>query len=155
MAVDPDQAVADFRPLDQLKVDDVAPERVRSILLTIFAVVALALAAVGVYGVLAYSVALRTREMGIRAALGATRSTLLFQVIGRGMAMAAIGLGTGFGVALAVTRMLEGFLFGVKAWDRNAMVSALVVMAAVALVACYVPARRAALTDPLVALRGE
>jgi putative ABC transport system permease protein len=133
----------------------VAPDRLRSILLGTFAALALALAAIGVYGVIAYAVAQRTREIGIRVALGASKANLLALVVGQGMSIVALGLGAGFGIALGVMRLLETFLYGVGAWDLRTMAAAAMVLIAVVLPACYVPARRASRIDPLVALRSE
>jgi predicted permease len=154
-AVDRDQALADVATLDQLKTDDVAPDRVRSALLTAFATIAVVLAGMGLYGVIAYSVAQRTRELGIRAALGASRASLLRLIVQQGMAMVALGLGTGLATALVVTPVLKAFLFGVVASDPTTMLAAAGILGGVALVACYLPAHRAATPDPLIALRTE
>ncbi|MGE0704606.1 MAG: ADOP family duplicated permease [Vicinamibacterales bacterium] len=154
-AFDHDQALSDLKTLDLLKAEDVAPDRLRSILLGAFAVVALGLAAIGVYGVMAYAVALRTREIGIRAALGASKANLLALVVRQGMSIVVLGLGTGFATALVVTRLLEDFLYGVGAWDPVTMAAAACLLTALVLMACYFPARRASWLDPLVALRAE
>ena len=154
-AFDRDQALADLKMLDLLKAEDVAPDRLRSILLSTFAALAVALAAIGVYGVMAYSVAQRTREIGIRAALGASRSNLLALVLRQGIGIVVLGLGAGFLTALGVTRLLATFLYGVEASDPGTMIAAAGVLTVVILLACYFPARRASRVDPLVALRAE
>jgi putative ABC transport system permease protein len=154
-AVDRGQALADVATLDQLKIDDVASDRLRSALLTAFATVAVVLAAMGLYGVIAFAVAQRTRELGIRAALGASPASLLRLVMQQGMAMVALGLGAGLATALVVTPVLKTFLFGVGSSDPRTMAAAAGILASVALVACYLPAHRAATVDPLIALRTE
>jgi predicted permease len=154
-AFDHDQALADLQTLDQLKTDDVAPDRLRSGLLSAFAAVAVVLAAMGLYGVIAYTVAQRTREIGIRAALGASTASLLALVMRQGMAMIGVGLGTGLGTALIVTRLLRTFLFGIGPSDPMTIAAVASVLTGVALVACCVPARRATRIDPLIALKSE
>jgi putative ABC transport system permease protein len=154
-AVDRGQALADVATLDQLKIDDVAPDRLRSALLTAFATVAVVLAAIGLYGVIAVAVAQRTRELGIRAALGASPANLLRLVVRQGMAMVAVGLGTGLVITLVVTPVLKTFLFGVGSSDPKTMAVAAGILTSVALMACYLPARRAATVDPLIASRTE
>jgi putative ABC transport system permease protein len=154
-AVDRGQALADVATLDQLKIDDVAPDRLRSALLTAFATIAVVLAAMGLYGVIAFAVAQRTRELGIRAALGASPASLLRLVVGQGMAMVAVGLGTGLAITLVVTPVLKTFLFGVASSDPKTMAAAAGILTSVALVACYLPVRRAASIDPLIASRTE
>jgi putative ABC transport system permease protein len=154
-AVDRGQALADVATLDQLKIDDVAPDRLRSALLTAFATVAVVLAAMGLYGVIAFAVAQRTRELGIRAALGASRASLLRLVMQQGMAMVALGLGTGLATALVATPVLKTFLFGVGSSDPRTMAAAAGILTGVALVACYLSAHRAATVDALIAIRTE
>ena len=124
-------------------------------MLGIFAAVALILALVGIYGVMSYAVSQRTNEIGIRMALGAQASHVMKMVVGEGMKMAIIGLILGLLGALTVTRFMEGMLFAVKPTDLMTFASVSVVLAAVALVACFVPALRAIKTDPMVALRYE
>jgi putative ABC transport system permease protein len=153
--VDHNQPVSDVRTLTQLKTESAAPDRLRTWLIEAFAVVALLLAAVGIYGVLAYSVAQRTHEIGIRAALGASTGAILRMVLGHGALLVAAGLAIGGMAAAALTRFLTTLLFGVTAHDSLTMSVAAVVLTGVALIACYVPARRAAKTDPLLALRRE
>jgi putative ABC transport system permease protein len=151
--VDKDQAVTDFRTLEQMKSESAASSRLRTTLVVVFAALALLLSAVGVYGVLAYTVAQRAHEIGVRAALGASQGALMRMVLGGGLALTLAGLGLGAVGALAVTRLLSNLLVGVGAKDPATLVVAAATLFAVALVACYVPARRAAALDPLVVLR--
>jgi predicted permease len=154
-AVDKDQPVTDVKTLDQLKSESMIPDRLRSALLGLFAAIALGLSAIGIYGVISYSVVQRTHEIGIRAALGASPAKLVRLVVGRGMALAAIGLAVGCVAALGVTRLLSSFLFGVGSSDPITFIATVSVLAGVAAIACYIPARSAAHVDPLDALRAE
>jgi putative ABC transport system permease protein len=151
--LDKNQPVTDVKTLEQIKTESSAQNRLRTMLLGIFATLALVLSAVGIYGVISYSVAQRTHEIGIRAALGAGGGRLLRLVMGQGMALALAGLALGFAGSLGLTRLLSTLLFGVGARDPLTMTAAAGLLAAVALAACYIPARRAAKLDPLVALR--
>src|SRR5262245_12412612 len=130
-------------------------DRIVVTFLSAFGLLALALAAVGLYGVMAYSVIARTREIGIRMALGAQTSDVLKQVIKQGMVMALIGLAVGLAASFALTRLLESLLFGVSATDALTFTLVSLSLAAIALLACYLPARRAAKVDPMIALRYE
>jgi len=153
--IDSNQPLTDIRTMEQIKTESVAANRLRTTLLGVFAGIALLLAAIGIYGVFSYSVAQRTHEMGVRLALGASRRNILGLVIGNGMVWAGVGLAIGVGGALALTRLMQTLLFGVGATDSATLVSMAVLLVAVALVACYVPARRATAVDPLIALREE
>jgi putative ABC transport system permease protein len=151
--LDKNQAVTDVRTLDQMKTESTASTRLRTTLLAVFAGLALLLSAVGIYGVISYTVAQRTHEIGVRAALGASTGALLGMVVRSGMLLAGVGLVLGVGGALALTRLLGTLLFGVGARDPWTLGGAAILLASVAFLACYVPARRAARVDPLVALR--
>jgi predicted permease len=141
--------------MEELVADSVAPPRVRTVLLGTFASVALLLAAIGVYGVLAYSVAQRRHEMGIRVALGAQRQDILWLVVGRGLQLTLVGLAIGTVGSLALAFALRGLLFQVKPADPVTFIGVGVVLLFAAVVACYVPARRAARVDPLITLHYE
>jgi putative ABC transport system permease protein len=130
-----------------------AQPRFYTVLLAIFAGVALLLAAVGIYGVMSYSVSQRAPEIGIRIALGARSTDVLRLVVGQGMALALLGLAIGVAGALASGRLLRSLLFGVTSTDLMTFVTASIVLGSAALVASYLPARRAARTDPMEALR--
>jgi putative ABC transport system permease protein len=153
--LDPLLPLARVRTMDELLGQSVAEPRFRTTLLGIFAATALLLAAVGIYGVLSYTVGQRTQEIGIRMALGARRRDVLALVLGQGMALAGIGVAIGLAAALALSRVLAGLLFGVSPADPATFGAVSLVMVAAALLACYVPARRATRVDPMVALRSE
>jgi putative ABC transport system permease protein len=154
-SVNTDQAIADIRSLDQIKSASMGGRRIPSVLLGVFGAVALILAGIGIYGVISYSVAQRTREIGIRVALGASERSLLRLVLDRGVVLTGIGLVLGLAGAFGLTRLMASMLFGVGARDPMTMVSVGLVLASVALLASYVPARRAMKVDPIVALRYE
>src|SRR5262244_1014412 len=153
--VDKDQPVANLRSMEQILWNLAGQARFRTLLLGVFAAVALLLAAIGIYGVIAYSVAQRTREIGIRMALGAQVRGVLGLVIGQGMKFVLIGVGVGIAGALALTRVLSSLLFNVSATDPLTFAVVSTLLALVALLACYVPARRATKVDPMIALRQE
>ncbi|HMF60266.1 MAG TPA: ABC transporter permease [Vicinamibacterales bacterium] len=148
-----DQSIADVLTLEQIKDQSAASNKLRTMLLAMFASLAVLLSALGIYGVLSYTVAQRTHEIGIRSALGATRGTLLRLVLGGGMKLALAGLVLGLAGSLALTRVLSSLLFGVSARDPLTIIIAAALLGIVAFLACYVPARRAARLDPLAALR--
>jgi ABC-type antimicrobial peptide transport system permease subunit len=125
------------------------------LLLTIFGVVALVLAAIGIYGLMAYSVEQRTQEMGIRMALGADRGTIRKLVVWHGMRLALIGVALGIAAAFGLTRFLASFLYGVKSVDPMAFIAVPLILTAVALLAVWLPATRASKVDPMQALRAE
>ena len=154
-AVDRETPTSNIRAMEQYLAASVAPRRFNLRLLTIFAGVALILAATGLYGVISYGVAQRNRELGIRIALGARAGDVLKLVIGQGMALAIIGVALGLVAALALTRLMEGLLFGVSATDPLTFIMIALILTLVALLACYIPARRATKVDPLVALKYE
>src|SRR5262249_23468142 len=143
------------RMLEQIKNESVASNRLRTTLLGVFAGVALALAAIGIYGVFSYSVVQRTHEMGVRLALGASRGSILSLILGNGMLLATGGIVLGLAGALALTRLLQNLLFGVSPTDPLTLAAGALLLAGVGLLACYIPARRAMAVDPLIALREE
>jgi putative ABC transport system permease protein len=153
--VDKDQPLYDVATMEEVMADSTAGRRFSLVLLAIFSCIALSLAAVGIYGMISYSVAQRTQELGTRMALGAQRRDILRLVLGQGMAMILAGAGAGALAALLLTRFLASLLFGVSTTDAVAFGGAIVVLIAVALAACYLPARRAARADPIAALRWE
>ena len=153
--VDPDQPLTDVRTLEQVKSESVASDKLQTRLLSIFAAAAMLLAAIGIYGVIAYAVVQRTHEMGIRAALGASAGNLLRLVLTSGMALAAAGLALGFLGSLAVTRLMSNLLFGVSPRDPATLGVVAALLGCVAFIACLIPARRATKVDPVVALRYE
>jgi predicted permease len=155
LALDPDQPVYNLRTLEELRDRSLQGQRVRTTLLGIFAGMALALAVIGLYGVLAYAVTQRTREIGIRMALGAQRGDVLRLVIRQGMKLALIGAVLGVLGALVLTRWLTTLLYEIKPTDPMTLFATPLLLIAVALVACWLPARRAAKVHPMEALRYE
>jgi len=147
--------VTNIQTLEQVISDSIAPLRFRTLLLGLFAVVALVLATVGIYGVMAYAVMQRTHEIGIRMALGAQLRDVLKLVIGQGMRLALIGIALGLLAASALTRLVKSLLFGVSATDPVTFVIVATLLAGMALLACWLPARRATKVDPMIALRRE
>ena len=148
-------AVYDARTMEQVIVDHMRQTTLQTFLLGLFAALALFLAATGIYGVMAYLVARRTREFGIRMALGAEKSDVLKMVVSQGLKLALIGVAIGIAGALAVTRFLSSLLYDVTPTDPLTFIGVSLILIAVALLACYIPARRAAKVDPIVALRYE
>jgi predicted lysophospholipase L1 biosynthesis ABC-type transport system permease subunit len=155
LAVDPNLPLFGIRTMEERVGDALSRARFGSLLLGAFAGIALLLAAVGVYGVMAYAVAQRTHEMGVRMALGAERRDVLRLVLGQGAWLAALGIGAGLLVSLALTRVLSGLLYGVTATDPYTFGGIAVALGSAALLATYVPARRATRVDPMLALRHE
>lgn len=151
--MDGDLSTSDIGPMERLVVDSIAVQRFHSTLLLTFAGVALVLAAVGVYGVMSYTVSRRTQEIGIRLALGAGRANVLALVVGQGLRLTLLGVGIGLLAAFALTRLLNSLLFGVSASDPLTFFAVSAFLAVTAAVASYLPARRASRIDPMVALR--
>ncbi|HEX5835119.1 MAG TPA: ABC transporter permease [Pyrinomonadaceae bacterium] len=154
-ALDKDQPVFNVRTMEQALAQSVAARRFSTILLSVFAALALVLAAVGIYGVISYSVAQRTREVGIRMALGAQTTDVLKLVVRDGLKLVVIGVAIGLAGAFMLTRLMSTLLFGVTPTDIVTYATVALALIGVALAACYIPARRAAKVDPLVALRFE
>jgi len=154
-AVDPNLPVSDIRTMEQIVSTTVAQPRFNLFLLGAFAGLALLLAAAGIHGVISYSVAERTHEIGIRKALGARARDVLRLVVGQGMKPALIGVAIGLAGAFALTRLMKNLLYGVSATDPVTFVIIALLLIVMALLACYIPARRAAKVDPMIALRGE
>jgi putative ABC transport system permease protein len=153
--VDPELPVFRVTTMERMVADSMTQRRFSMTLLGVFAFVALILASVGLYGVMSYSVTHRTNEIGIRMALGARTTDVLAMVVGQGMKLSLAGVGTGLAGALALTRVMRTLLFSVSASDPWTYVAVALVLGAVSLVACYVPARRATKVDPIEALRYE
>jgi len=153
--IDKNLPIADVLTMDEIVSTSIAQPRLEAILLGIFGALALLLAAVGIYGVMSYSVSQRTGEIGVRMALGADRSDVLALVCKQGLRLAAIGLALGLVLALLATRLMSTILFGVSPTDPLTYAAIAILLALVALLACYVPARRATKVDPMVALRYE
>ncbi len=154
-AIDKDQLIYSLETMEQVRAKSVAPQRFNTLLLTIFAGVSLILAAVGIYGVMAYSVTQRTQEIGIRIALGAQTGDVLKLIVKQGMMLALVGVAIGLIAAFTFTRVLTSLLYGVSATDPMTYVAVTSLLTVVAVLACYIPARRATKVDPMVALRYE
>jgi len=154
-SIDPNIPVYDVRTLDELLANSLGSRRFTMFLLAVFAGVALLLACVGLFAVMAFLVSQRTHEIGVRLALGARPGDVFGLVIGRGMSLAAVGSALGVGGAWAIGRFLESMLYQIKPTDPLTLAAAPVALMVVALLACYVPARRAMKVDPMVALRYE
>jgi putative ABC transport system permease protein len=154
-SIDPDQPVAQVSTMEKNIGASLAARRLTMTLLGAFACLALVLASVGIYGVMALSTTQRTREMGIRFALGASRADVLRLVLGKGVSLIGVGLGAGLVGAFAASRAMNSLLYGVGTVDAVALLGAIITLAAVAFVACYLPARRASMVNPIEALRTE
>ncbi|MGH9753692.1 MAG: ABC transporter permease [Blastocatellia bacterium] len=155
MKLDRNAPIYDIKPFNEYVSDSVAQPRFNSALLGVFAGVALLLTAIGLYGVIAYSITQRTQEIGIRMALGARAGDVLKLIIGQGMTLVLIGVALGLGGAFAVTRLMKSLLFDVDATDPLTFASVAALVVLIALLACYAPARRATKVDPMIALRTE
>jgi putative ABC transport system permease protein len=154
-AIDPEQPVFDISTMDERLAASVAPRRFNLLLLASFALLAMLLAGVGIYGVVSYTVAERTHEVGVRMALGAQRRDVLKLIVAQGMVLLLIGVGVGLIGAFLLTRFLASLLYGVRPTDSATFAAVSLLLAVVAIVACYIPARRATKVDPMVALRYE
>jgi putative ABC transport system permease protein len=153
--LDPDQPISDVRTMEARIDRSLKNQRFNMVLLAVFASCALTLAAIGIYGIVAYAVTERTHEIGVRVALGAQRQDIMRMVVRQGMTMTLIGTGAGLAAAFGVTRVMSTLLFGVSAADPITFAVIPLLLLAVAAWACYVPARRATRVDPIVALRCE
>jgi putative ABC transport system permease protein len=154
-SVDPDQPVSNVATMEEVLGREAAQRRVGMILLTAFAVLALMLASLGIYGVLAYFVAQHRNEIGVRLALGATPAKILLLVLRKGMKLTLLGVAIGLAASFVLTRLMTSLLFGVRPVDPLTFAGVPLLLAFVALLACWIPARRAAKVDPMVALRYE
>ena len=154
-AIDPDQPIYNIRTMNEIRDESVAPERLNLTLLSLFAGIALLLAVVGIYGVMSYTVTQRTHEIGIRMAIGAQPRDVFRMVLGQGMLLALIGVAFGLVGAFGLTRLMASMLFGVEPTDPLTFASIAVLLTGVALVACFIPGRRATKVDPTVSLRYE
>jgi putative ABC transport system permease protein len=153
--IDPNQPLVRVRTMEENISTNVAEPKFRTWLIGIFAGLALALAAIGIYGVMSYTVTHRTNEIGIRVTLGARPSDVFRKIVGEGLQLTLIGVGVGLISAFALTRVLKNFLYGINASDPLTFVAVAVLLTLVALAACFFPARRATRVDPIVALRYE
>jgi putative ABC transport system permease protein len=154
-SVDPQIALAHVRTMDQVKEESLGEDRYTMVLFAAFAAVALVLAAVGIYGLMAYAVSQRTQEMGLRIALGASRVQVIWLILREASLLAVVGLGIGLAGALLVGRTMRTTLYGVGTMDFSVILSVAVILFGTALFASYLPARRAALIDPMKALRTD
>ena len=153
--LDPDQPISDVRSMDERITRSLTGRRFNMVLLSLFAALALTLAAVGIYGIVAYAVTERSHEIGLRVALGAQRRDVVAMVVRQGMTMALIGTAAGVTASLVMVRVMSGLLFGVSAADPVTFVAIPLLLVMVSLAACYIPARRATRVDPMIALRSE
>jgi putative ABC transport system permease protein len=154
-SVRPETPESKAEPLTTTLAGHVAEPRLYALLLGVFGAIALTLAAVGIYSVIAYSVAHRTQEIGVRMALGAQTGAILKLVVGQGMKLVASGVALGLATSYALTRLMSNMLFGVSAVDQPTFIVITLLLTLVALLACWIPARRAAKVDPMIALRCE
>jgi putative ABC transport system permease protein len=154
-SVAPEQPVEKVLTLDQIRDESVAPRRLNALLVASFGLLAVLIAAVGIAGVLAFSVSARTNEIGIRMTLGADASKVQRMILGEGGVLLALGLALGVGGALLLSRLIRGLLFGVAPHDPVTLASVALLMAAVGIAACWIPAARAARIDPGIAIRAQ
>jgi putative ABC transport system permease protein len=153
--LDPEQPVADVRPMEDVVDRALAGPRFNATVLGVFALIAFVLAAVGIYGVISYDVSSRTHEIGIRMALGAQKGDLLRMVVGQGARLAGYGIVLGLGASFGLTRLMASMLYEVKATDANTFAGIALLLGGVALAASYLPSRRAMALDPVESLRHE
>jgi ABC-type antimicrobial peptide transport system permease subunit len=154
-SIDPNQPVAEIRTLEQVREKSLAPPRLTSVLLGGFALLALVITAAGIAGVMGLTVGQRTKEIGIRMALGATAGSVLRMVLRQGMTLILIGVALGMLLVVSGTQLLAGLLFGIEPTDPMTLVTVTLLLLAVAALACFGPARRATSVDPIQALRAE
>ena len=154
-SLDADQPVADVRTMNQVMSESRSRARFNTLLLALFAALATVLAAVGIFGVMNYSVTLRTHEIGLRIALGAEPKRVVVLILRQGLVLTLIGIVIGLAGAFALTRLMSGLLFDIRATDPLTFGAIVLLLGLVSLVACYIPARRATRVDPLAALRYE
>jgi putative ABC transport system permease protein len=153
--VDSTAVIFDARPMEEIVSNSIAKQRLTMILLSVFSALALVLSAVGIYGVISYLTGQRTHEIGIRVALGASTSDVLRMILGEGMRITLVGVGIGVAAALALTRLIANVIYGVSAYDPLTFFGVAILLIGVALLACYLPAKRAMRVDPIIALRYE
>src|SRR5262245_40567674 len=152
-ALDENLPAQEIKTLDEIVALSFWPTRMGAAMVGCFGLLGLLLASVGLYGVMSYAVAARTREIGVRMAMGAERRDILRLIVGQGLALALVGSGAGLLLAFAVTRVLQRFLFGIRATDPLTFTGVALLLTMIALLACWIPARRATQVDPLIALR--
>jgi ABC-type antimicrobial peptide transport system permease subunit len=155
LSLDRELVAFENEPMEQVVLRSIASKRFSMMLLAVFAGFALLLASIGIYGVLSYLVGQRTQEIGVRMALGAARGDVLRMILTDGARMIVTGVGIGIAGALALTQLMSGMLFGVEATDLVTFLLVVITLCSIALLACYVPARRAMKIDPMIALRNE
>jgi ABC-type antimicrobial peptide transport system permease subunit len=153
--VDSTAVIYHARPMQEIVANSIAKQRLTMILLSVFSTIALLLSAVGIYGVISYLTGQRTHEIGIRVALGASASDVLRMILQEGMRITLIGVGIGVAAALGLTRLIAKVIYGVSASDPVTFIGVAILLSGVALLACYIPARRAMRVDPIIALRYE